>query len=128
MTTLIAVVALVIYLAFYFTFGRNLRDKLLQSDKAPKAPSERLSDGVDYIPTNKFVLFGHHFAAITGAGPLVGPMLAAQFGYSPGIGGGRSAHAANELQAWKRKLFLQFREFELRLLLEQLKPALQLRA
>ncbi|HXF88029.1 MAG TPA: hypothetical protein VNK48_06735 [Xanthobacteraceae bacterium] len=54
--------------------------------------------------------------------------LAAQFGYSPGIGGGRSAHAANELQAWKRKLFLQFREFELRLLLEELKPALQLRA
>lgn len=54
--------------------------------------------------------------------------LAAQFGFSPGIGGGRSAYAANELQAWKRRLFLQFREFELRLLLEELKPALQLRA
>jgi hypothetical protein len=54
--------------------------------------------------------------------------LAAQFGYSPGIGGGRSADAANELQAWKRRVFLQLREFELRLLLEELKPALQLRA
>ena len=50
MTTLIAVVAIVIYLVFYFTFGKTLRDKLLKSDKAPKAPSERLSDGVDYIP------------------------------------------------------------------------------
>ncbi|HRZ89210.1 MAG TPA: carbon starvation CstA family protein, partial [Spirochaetia bacterium] len=75
MTTLIAVVALVIYLAFYFTFGKTLRDKLLQSDKAPKAPSERLSDGVDYIPTNKFVLFGHHFASIAGAGPITGPAI-----------------------------------------------------
>lgn len=54
--------------------------------------------------------------------------LAAQFGYSPGIDSGRAAHAANELQAWKRRMFLQFREFELRLLLEELKPALQLRA
>jgi hypothetical protein len=54
--------------------------------------------------------------------------LAAQFGYAPGIGGGRSAQVANELQAWKRRLFLQFREFELRLLLEQIKPVLQMRA
>jgi hypothetical protein len=63
--------------------------------------------------------------------PLLSPAartLAAQYDSVPRIGGGRSAHAANELQAWKRRLFLQFREFELRLLLEQLKPALQLRA
>ncbi|NLJ45787.1 MAG: carbon starvation protein A, partial [Treponema sp.] len=85
MTTLIAVAALVIYLAFYFTFGRNLRDKLLQSDKAPKAPSERLSDGVDYIPTNKFVLFGHHFASIAGAGPITGPAIAVAWGWLPGL-------------------------------------------
>jgi carbon starvation protein len=48
-------------------------------------PSHRLKDGHDYIPTNKWVLFGHHFAAIAGAGPLIGPVLAAQFGYLPGL-------------------------------------------
>lgn len=85
MSTIIAVVALVIYLAFYFTFGKTLRDKLLQSDKAPKAPSERLSDGVDYIPTNKFVLFGHHFASIAGAGPITGPAIAVAWGWLPGL-------------------------------------------
>ncbi len=85
MTTIIAVVALVIYLAFYFTFGKTLRDKLLDSGKAPKAPSERLSDGVDYIPTNKFVLFGHHFASIAGAGPITGPAIAVAWGWLPGL-------------------------------------------
>jgi len=85
MTTIIAVAALVLYLAFYFTFGKTLRDKLLQSDKAPKAPSERLSDGVDYIPTNKFVLFGHHFASIAGAGPITGPAIAVAWGWLPGL-------------------------------------------
>ena len=85
MTTLILVAALVIYLVFYFTFGRTLRDKLLKSDKAPAAPSERLSDGVDYVPTNKFVLFGHHFASIAGAGPITGPAIAVAWGWLPGI-------------------------------------------
>jgi len=85
MTTLIAVVALVIYLVFYFTFGKTLRDKLLKSDKAPAAPSERLKDGVDYIPTNKYVLFGHHFASIAGAGPITGPAMAVAWGWLPGL-------------------------------------------
>src|SRR5215471_13898648 len=48
-------------------------------------PAHRLNDGHNYVPTNKWVLFGHHFAAITGAGPLVGPVLAAQFGFLPGL-------------------------------------------
>jgi len=48
-------------------------------------PAVRHNDGLDYVPTNKFVLFGHHFAAIAGAGPLVGPVLAAQMGYMPGM-------------------------------------------
>src|SRR4051812_9139857 len=48
-------------------------------------PAERLNDGQNYHPTNKWVLFGHHFAAISGAGPLIGPVLAAQFGYLPGL-------------------------------------------
>lgn len=85
MTTMIALFALALYLIFYFTFGKTLRDKLLKSDKAPKAPSERLSDGVDYIPTNKYVLFGHHFASIAGAGPITGPAIAVAWGWLPGL-------------------------------------------
>ncbi len=85
MTTMIALFALALYLVFYFTFGKTLRDKLLKSDKAPKAPSERLSDGVDYIPTNKYVLFGHHFASIAGAGPITGPAIAVAWGWLPGL-------------------------------------------
>ncbi|MCP5453156.1 MAG: carbon starvation protein A [Spirochaetaceae bacterium] len=85
MTTMIALFAVAIYLVFYFTFGKTLRDKLLKSDKAPAAPSERLSDGVDYVPTNKFVLFGHHFASIAGAGPITGPAMAVAWGWLPGL-------------------------------------------
>ncbi len=85
MTTMIALFALVLYVAFYFTFGKTLRDKLLKSDKAAKAPSERLSDGVDYIPTSKYVLFGHHFASIAGAGPITGPAIAVAWGWLPGL-------------------------------------------
>jgi len=85
MTTLIAVAALALYLVFYFTYGRTLRDKLLKSDKAPAAPSERLNDGVDYVPTSKYVLFGHHFASIAGAGPIVGPAMAVAWGWLPGL-------------------------------------------
>jgi len=82
---MIALFALALYLVFYFTFGKTLRDKLLKSDKAPAAPSERLSDGVDYVPTNKFVLFGHHFASIAGAGPITGPAMAVAWGWLPGL-------------------------------------------
>src|SRR5437879_7643685 len=53
-------------------------------DNQRATPAERLRDGHDYEPTNKWILFGHHFAAIAGPGPLVGPTLAAQFGYLPG--------------------------------------------
>ena len=76
MSTLIAVVAFVIYVVFYFTYGKTLQTKLLKSHEAPDAPSKRLSDGVDYVPTSKFVLFGHHFASIAGAGPITGPAMA----------------------------------------------------
>ncbi|MDF6979437.1 carbon starvation protein A, partial [Escherichia coli] len=54
-------------------------------DGTRKTPAWRYNDGLDYVPTNKHVLFGHHFAAIAGAGPLVGPVLAAQMGYLPGM-------------------------------------------
>jgi len=85
MTTFIAVFALGLYLVFYFVYGRNLRDKLLKSKEAPEAPSKRLSDGVDYVPTSKYVLFGHHFASIAGAGPITGPAMAVAWGWLPGL-------------------------------------------
>ncbi|CAH2792776.1 MAG: Carbon starvation protein A [uncultured Caballeronia sp.] len=59
--------------------------KVLQLDGLRMTPAVRHNDGLDYVPTNKYVLFGHHFAAIAGAGPLVGPVLAAQMGYTPGM-------------------------------------------
>src|SRR2546421_6995717 len=67
--------------AFYGKFVAA-KVMLLRNDRA--TPAERLRDGHDYEPTNKWILFGHHFAAIAGPGPLVGPTLAAQFGYLPG--------------------------------------------
>ncbi|MBL8965741.1 MAG: carbon starvation protein A [Spirochaetaceae bacterium] len=85
MSTLIAVVAFVIYVVFYFTYGKTLQTKLLKSHEAPDAPSKRLSDGVDYVPTSKFVLFGHHFASIAGAGPITGPAMAVAWGWLPGL-------------------------------------------
>jgi carbon starvation protein len=85
MTTFIALLALAIYLVFYFVYGRVIRDKLLKSQDAPEAPSKRLSDGVDYVPTSKYVLFGHHFASIAGAGPITGPAMAVAWGWLPGL-------------------------------------------
>jgi carbon starvation protein len=67
---------------FYAAF---LAAKVLALDENRVTPSQRLNDGMDFHPTNRWVLFGHHFAAIAGAGPLIGPMLAAQFGYLPGF-------------------------------------------
>ena len=67
---------------FYFSF---IAAKVLTIDDLRSTPAGRLSDGQNYVPTKKWVLFGHHFAAIAGAGPLVGPVLACQFGYFPGF-------------------------------------------
>ncbi|MDX9826233.1 MAG: carbon starvation protein A [Spirochaetia bacterium] len=85
MSTLIALVAIAIYVIFYFTYGKKIRDNVLQSGKAPDAPSKRLNDGVDYVPTSKYVLFGHHFASIAGAGPITGPAMAVAWGWLPGL-------------------------------------------
>ena len=67
---------------FYSAF---LAAKVLALDDARQTPAHARSDGRDFVATNKWVLFGHHFAAITGAGPLIGPVLAAQFGFLPGL-------------------------------------------
>jgi carbon starvation protein len=84
-STVIALFALALYLVFYFVYGKNLQTKLCRSHEAPDAPSKRLSDGVDYVPTSKYVLFGHHFASIAGAGPITGPAMAIVWGWLPGL-------------------------------------------
>ncbi|MCX8012000.1 MAG: carbon starvation protein A, partial [Desulfobacterota bacterium] len=71
-------------LAYRF-YGAFLATKVLVLDDKKVTPAWRLNDGKNFYPTNKWVLFGHHFAAIAGAGPLIGPVLAAQFGYLPGF-------------------------------------------
>src|SRR6195952_2192593 len=68
----------------YRYYSAFIAAKVLALDDTRITPAHRLDDGQNYLPTNRYVLFGHHFAAITGAGPLVGPTLAAQFGYLPG--------------------------------------------
>ncbi|MFP4594395.1 carbon starvation CstA family protein, partial [Ralstonia sp.] len=81
----VVVAAVCIYLIAYRYYSRFIADKVLGLDGTRKTPAWRHNDGLDYVPTNKYVLFGHHFAAIAGAGPLVGPVLAAQMGYLPGM-------------------------------------------
>jgi carbon starvation protein len=72
------------YLVAYRFYSAFLAAKVLALDDSRATPAERLDDGRDFVPTNRWVLLGHHFAAIAGPGPLVGPTLAAQFGYLPG--------------------------------------------
>jgi len=71
------------YLIAYRFYSLFIANRVLRIDPARATPATRRNDGLDYVPTNKYVLFGHHFAAIAGAGPLVGPVLAAQMGYLP---------------------------------------------
>lgn len=77
--------AVSVYAVAYRFYSKFIAQKVFQLDDSRQTPAETHSDGKDYVPTNKWVLFGHHFAAIAGAGPLVGPILAAQMGYLPGI-------------------------------------------
>lgn len=73
-----------IYLLGFRFYSRFIAYRILELNDQRATPAERLEDGRDFLPTNKWVVFGHHFAAIAGPGPLVGPILAAQFGYLPG--------------------------------------------
>jgi carbon starvation protein len=72
------------YLVGFRFYSRFLADRVFELNDRRATPAERLANGRDFVPTTRWVLFGHHFAAIAGAGPLVGPVLAAQFGYLPG--------------------------------------------
>lgn len=74
-----------IFVLAYRFYGRWLARRVLELNNQRVTPAVRLNDGVNFHPTNKVVLFGHHFAAIAGAGPLLGPVLAAQFGFLPGF-------------------------------------------
>src|SRR5437764_8319310 len=76
--------ALCTYALGYRFYSKFIAAKVLTLDAMRATPAERLENGRDFIRTNKWVVFGHHFAAIAGPGPLVGPVLAAQFGYLPG--------------------------------------------
>ncbi|WNG34959.1 carbon starvation protein A [Archangium violaceum] len=82
--TWLVVASVAVYMIGYRFYGRFIADKALRLDPTRASPAQRRNDGLDYVPTDKWVLFGHHFAAIAGAGPLVGPVLAAQMGYLPG--------------------------------------------
>src|SRR5215831_4158069 len=76
--------ALCVYAIGYRFYSSFLAAKVLALDDTRLTPAERINDGRDFVPTNRWVVFGHHFAAIAGPGPLIGPTLAAQFGYLPG--------------------------------------------
>ncbi|HVJ29614.1 MAG TPA: carbon starvation CstA family protein, partial [Gammaproteobacteria bacterium] len=78
------VAAICVYAVSYRFYSAFLAAKVLALDPTRATPAERFSDGRDFVPTNRWVVFGHHFAAIAGPGPLIGPPLAAQFGYLPG--------------------------------------------
>ena len=80
----IVVASVAIYLVAYRYYSLFIATKVMQLDPRRATPAVVNNDGLDYVPTNKHILFGHHFAAIAGAGPLVGPVLAAQMGYLPG--------------------------------------------
>jgi carbon starvation protein len=77
--------SIAVFMIGYRFYSRMIATKVLQLDPSRATPAVLRNDGLDYVPTDKWVVFGHHFAAIAGAGPLVGPVLAAQMGYLPGM-------------------------------------------
>lgn len=81
----IVIGSICILMIAYRLYGTFMAAKVLKLSDANQTPAHEMNDGKDYVPTNKWVTFGHHFAAIAAAGPLVGPILAAQFGYLPGL-------------------------------------------
>lgn len=81
----LVIAAACFYVLAYRFYGRWLATTVMNLDDRRVTPAHRLQDGTNFYPANKYILFGHHFAAIAGAGPLLGPVLAAQFGYLPGF-------------------------------------------
>jgi len=85
MTTLIIIIGCGLYLLLYFTYGRKIEKEVVKASDEIQAPSKRLFDGVDYVSARKEVLFGHHFASIAGAAPIIGPAVAMCWGWVPGL-------------------------------------------
>ncbi|TVQ99826.1 MAG: carbon starvation protein A [Spirochaetaceae bacterium] len=85
MTTIIAVLGIVVYTVLYFTYGKRLETVTVKADNANQTPAHRLYDGVDFVPARTSVLFGHHFASVAGAAPIVGPVLAMAWGWVPAL-------------------------------------------
>jgi len=84
-TGIVVLIGAIFYLFFYFTYGKSLERNVVKADANRETPAVRLRDNVDYVPANKFVLFGHHFASIAGAGPIVGPAIAVVWGWLPAL-------------------------------------------
>ena len=84
-STILVVLGLAVYIVMYFTYGRSLQNRIVKATQDSKPPSQRLQDGVDFVPANKWVLFGHHFASIAGAAPIIGPAMALAWGWLPAL-------------------------------------------
>ncbi len=84
-TTMVIGLGLLIYVVLYFTYGKKLEKEIVKADPSRETPAKRLYDGVDYVPADRPVLFGHHFASIAGAAPIVGPILAMGWGWLLGL-------------------------------------------
>ena len=84
-TLLIALLAGLGFIVAYHTYGRWLGSKIFKLSAEHVCPSEKLKDGVDYVPTSKGIVFGHHFASIAGTGPIVGPAIAILWGWFPAL-------------------------------------------
>lgn len=84
-TLLVMVVTFVLYILAYNLYGKKLGHKLFQLLATNVTPAEKVNDGVDYVPTNKFILAGHHFTSIAGTGPIVGPVLGVVWGWVPAL-------------------------------------------
>lgn len=81
----VVIAAVCVYVIAFRFYSQFIANRVLKLDATRMTPAYKYNDGLDHVPTNKYVLFGHHFAAIAGAGPLVGPILAAQMGYLPSM-------------------------------------------
>ncbi|NJE07374.1 carbon starvation protein A [Thermococcus sp. M39] len=84
-SAVVILAAAIIYVAFYFTYGKALQSKIVKADRNRPTPAHKLYDGVDYVPAHPLVLYGHHFASIAGAGPIVGPAIAMAWGWLPSL-------------------------------------------
>jgi len=83
-TTFILCGGFILYFLFYKLYGSYLQKRIVGEEKQPP-PAIRLQDNIDFVPTNKYVLFGHHFASIAGAAPIVGPVIALIWGWLPAL-------------------------------------------